>query len=68
MKWYDVCNKVSLLLHALFSAVGYFLIEAISRHSFSEAWTYMTDRPLVFAYNTAFIFTTTLIVYLFRRA
>ncbi|HIW50403.1 MAG TPA: LTA synthase family protein [Candidatus Blautia intestinavium] len=67
MKWYDVCNKVSLLLHALFSAVGYFLIEAISRHSFSEAWTYMTDRPLVFAYNTAFIFTTTLIVYLFRR-
>ncbi len=67
MKWYDVCNKVSLLLHALFSAVGYFLIEAISRHSFSEAWAYMTDRPLVFAYNTAFIFTTTLIVYLFRR-
>ena len=67
MKWYDVCNKVSLLLHALFSAVGYFLIEAIIRHSFSEAWAYMTDRPLVFAYNTAFIFTTTLIVYLFRR-
>ena len=67
MKWYDVCNKISLLLHAFFSAVGYFLIEAISRHSLSEAWTYMTDRPLVFAYNTAFIFTTTLIVYLFRR-
>lgn len=67
MKWYDVCNKISLLLHALFSAVGYFLIEAISRHSLSEAWAYMTDRPLVFAYNTAFIFTTTLIVYLFRR-
>lgn len=67
MKWYDVCNKVSLLLHALFSAAGYFLIEAICRHSVLDAWTYMTEKPLVFAYNAAFIFTTTLIVYLFRR-
>ena len=67
MKWYDVCNRISLLLHALFSAAGYFLIEAICRHSLSEAWVYMTDKPLVFAYNAAFIFTTTLIVYLFRR-
>lgn len=67
MKWYDVCNKISLLLHALVSAVGYFLIEAISRHSFTEAWNFMTGRPLVFAYNTALIFTTSLIVYLFRR-
>lgn len=67
MKWYDVCNKISLLLHALASAVGYFLIEAISRHSFTEAWDFMTGRPLVFAYNAALIFTTSLIVYLFRR-
>lgn len=67
MKWYDVCNKISLLLHALVSAVGYFLIEAISRHSFTEAWDFMTGRPLVFAYNAALIFTTSLIVYLFRR-
>ena len=67
MNWYDVCNKISLLLHALVSAVGYFLIEAISRHSFTEAWDFMTGRPLVFAYNAALIFTTSLIVYLFRR-
>ena len=67
MKWYKICNKISLLLHALGSAAGYFLIEAISRHSFLEAWEYMTGRPLVFAYNAAFIFTTSLLVYLFRR-
>lgn len=67
MKWYDVCNRISLLLHALFSAIGYFLIEAISRHSFTEAWDFMTGRPLVFAYNAALIFTSSLIVYLFRR-
>ncbi|MFR7901566.1 MAG: hypothetical protein ACLU6Y_18435 [Ruminococcus sp.] len=45
----------------------YFLIEMISRRSFSAAWTYMTTKPLVFAYNAALIFTTSLIVYLFRR-
>lgn len=67
MKWYQFFNRISLLLHALASAAGYFLIEVMSRHSFTEAWTYMTGRPLVFAYNTAFIFTTTLLVYLVRR-
>ena len=67
MRLYKICNKISLLLHALCSAVGYFVIEMISRHSFWEAWNYMTGKPLVFAYNTALIFTTSLIVYLFRR-
>ena len=67
MKLYKICNKISLLLHALCSAAGYFLIEAISRHSFTDAWTYMTGKPLVFAYNAGLIFTTSLIVYLFRR-
>lgn len=67
MKLYRVCNRISLLLHALFSAVGYFLVETICRHSFRSAWIFMRERPLVFAYNTAFIFTTSLIVYLFRR-
>lgn len=67
MKWSNFFNKISLLLQALGCAVLYFVIEAISRHSFTKAWTYMTEKPLVFAYNTAFIFTTMLIVYLFRR-
>jgi Ca2+/Na+ antiporter len=67
MKWYNVCNKISLILQALWCAFLYFIIEALSRHSFVEAWEYMTGKPLVFAYNTAFLFTTMLIVYLFRR-
>ena len=68
MKWYDICNRISLLLHALVSAAGYFLIEAISRHSFTEAWDFY-DRQATggFAYNAALIFTSSLIVYLFRR-
>ncbi len=67
MKWYKFLNRISLLLHALGSAAGYFLIETMSRHSFLAAWEYMTGRPLVFAYNAALIFTTSLVVYLFRR-
>ena len=67
MKLYKVCNRISLLLHALFSAAGYFLIEALSRHSILEAWNFMTGKPLVFAYNAALIFTTSLIAYLFKR-
>lgn len=64
IKW---LNRFSLPLHALASIVGYFLIEAISRHSPREAFLYMTDRPAVFFYNAGLIFVTTLIVYLFRR-
>ncbi len=67
MKWCNFFNKISLILQALGCAVLYFVIEAICRHSFTEAWTYMTTKPLVFAYNAAFIFTTMLIVYLFRK-
>ena len=31
------------------------------------AWTFMTEKPLVFLYNAFLIFTTFLVVYLFRR-
>lgn len=67
MNWYKFFNRISLLLHLLGSAVVYFLVEVISRHSFYEAWLYMTQKPLVFGYNTMFLFTTSLLVYLFRR-
>ena len=62
-----VCNRISPVLQALWCAVLYFFMEAICRHSLVEAWQYMTGRPLVFLYNTAFVFTTMLIVYLSRR-
>lgn len=67
MKLSKICNRISLILQALGCTALYFVIEAISRHSIGEAWTYMVDKPLVFAYNTGFIFTTMLVVYLFRR-
>ena len=60
-------NMFSVPLQFLAVCVGYFFIEAMSRHSLFEAAGFMTGRPLVFLYNAALIFTTTLVVYLFRR-
>lgn len=62
-----LCNMFSVLLHLLASCIGYFFIEAISRHSLSEAYYFMTEKPLVFLYNACLIFLTTLVAYLFRR-
>ena len=38
MKLSKFCNKISLILQALWCAVLYFLIEALCRHSVVEAW------------------------------
>ena len=66
-KWVKYLNRLSLPIQMVVSMIGYFVIEAISRHSVREAFTFMTDRPLVFLYNSLLIFTTTLVVYLVRR-
>lgn len=60
-------NMFSVPLQFLAVFVGYFFIEAISRHSIWEAMDFLTERPLVFLYNAFLIFTTTLLVYFFRR-
>ena len=64
---YKWMNRFSLVLHYLLACVLNFLIEVISRHSFFEAWSYMTGTPLVFWFNAFLIFATFMIVYLFRR-
>lgn len=62
-----VCNRYSLLLHAVACFLGYFVMETICRHSVLEAAEYLFDRPLVYLINTLLIFTTTMVVYLFKR-
>lgn len=66
-KWLKYLNLLSLPIQMVVVILGYFVIEAISRHSVGEAYVYMTERPLVFLYNSFLIFTTTLLVYLVRR-
>lgn len=62
-----VCNVISVPLQALGCCILYFVIEAISRHSLGDAWSFMTERPVVFLYNSLLLFTSSVVVYLFRR-
>lgn len=62
-----VCNFFSLPLQYIGCCILYFIIEILSRHSVAEAWTYLMESPLIFCYNAYLIFTTSLIVYLFKR-
>ncbi len=64
---YKVMNCFSLVFHALLACLINYVIEAVSRHSLIEAWSYMTETPLVFLYNAFMIFMTFSIVYLFKR-
>mgnify|MGYP000333881226 FL=1 len=62
-----VCNWFSVPLQFLGCCVLYLIIEALSRHSLGLAWTYMVESPWIFLYNAFLIFTTSLVVYLFKR-
>ncbi|WP_099468676.1 LTA synthase family protein [Konateibacter massiliensis] len=67
MKVLNTLRKFSLVAFALLSLGIYFLIEVFSRHSILEAFAYMTKSPVIFLYNASMIFTTFMIVYLFKR-
>lgn len=61
------CNMFSLPLQFLACFAGYLVIEAISRHSLFQAVDFLRQSPWAFLYNTFLIFTTSTIVYLFKR-
>ena len=61
------CNRFAVPLQFLASCAVYFCMEWMSRHSAEEAWQYLTEKPLVFLFNALIVFSTTTIVFLFRR-
>lgn len=63
----DTLNKYSPLFHALLSCMICFFIEAVSRHSVFAAVSYVHTHTWAFLYNSLIIFTTLLVVYLFKR-
>lgn len=62
-----ILNRYSLFFHYLLACLVCFFIEVISRHSFSDAFSFMFDRSLVFLYNSLIVFTSLHLVYFFRR-
>ena len=62
-----VMNKISVLLHAVWACVLYFIMEALSRHSVAKAWEYMQISPLTFLFNAYMIFASLFLVYIVKR-
>ena len=60
-------NRYSLVFHYILACAICFLIEVISRHSFSDAFAFMFDRGLTYLYNSLIVFTSLHLVYFFRR-
>ncbi len=60
-------NRFSLLLHFAACFAGYFLIEAMARHSLRQAFVFLDERTPVFFYNVLILFVTTLPAYLVRK-
>lgn len=63
----DIFNKYSPFFHALLSCIICFFIEAFSRHSIFAAINYVHMHTWAFLYNSLIIFSTLLVVYLFKR-
>ncbi len=66
-KLIGILNKYSLIFHYILACSICFLVEVISRHSFSDAFAFMFDRGLTFLYNSLIVFTSLHLVYFFRR-
>lgn len=62
-----VLNTFSLVFHAIWCMILVLIIEWFSRASFREAWEFAVKSPWAFLYNALILFTTFMIVYLFRR-
>lgn len=60
-------NRYSLIFHFILACGVCFVIECVSRHSFTDAFVFMFDRSLVFLYNSMLVFASLMLVYLFRR-
>ncbi|MBQ2161388.1 MAG: sulfatase-like hydrolase/transferase, partial [Firmicutes bacterium] len=60
-------NRFAIVLHFAGSFVLYFLIEAMARHSISEAISFLDGSTKAFMYNVILIFLTSLPVFLFKR-
>lgn len=60
-------NKYSPVLHIFLACFLCFIIEWISRHSFTDAISFVFDRKLAFLYNSLIVYISLLLTYLFKR-
>lgn len=66
-KYFQALEKYSLISHAVLAMVVIFIIEWVSRMSFTSAVSYVVDTPLRFLFNALIVYVTLLVAYLFRH-
>ncbi len=60
-------NKTSFIWHMVIAMGLCLFIESCSRHSVKAAFSFFTDTPWIFMYNSLIIYVTFFVVYLFRK-
>ncbi len=60
-------NKYSIIFHALLSCALVFVVEWISRRSFTSAVSFVAGSTGAYFYNALIVFVSLMLVYLFRR-
>lgn len=65
--FFDFFQRKPIISCIISTLVVNFIIESLSRHSVLEALFHLCTRPLVFLYNSAIIFFTLSIAFLFKR-
>ncbi len=63
----SLCAATMWIRYVLLAAAMNVIMEAVSRHSLIEAFTYIGEKPLVYLYNTLLIAMFYLAVYLVRK-
>ncbi|MBQ8662542.1 MAG: sulfatase-like hydrolase/transferase [Eubacterium sp.] len=66
-RFFQALEKYSLIAHAVLAMVLIFVIEWVSRMSFTSAASFVIDTPLRFLFNALIIYVTLLFAYLFRH-
>lgn len=59
--------KIPFIGYLLLACIMNFLLEVLSRHSFTKAFFFITESPMVFLYNAVIIFVTLSLVMFARR-
>lgn len=59
--------KIPFIGYLLLACILNFILEVLSRHSFSDAWAFIYGSPLVFLYNAVIIFVTLSLVMFAKR-
>ncbi len=61
------CNKFAMLMHVILACVIVFIVEWVSRRSFTSAIGFLDEHTMAFIYNAFIVFASLSLVFIFKR-